>query len=962
MRPTGTVTFLFTDIEGSTKLAQKFHDKLPEVLAKHHSILNECVENNNGFVFKTVGDAFCCAFQNADDAVRASVQSQKMLNSVDWKDAEVKVRMGIHTGFAEWSGTDYMGYITLARVSRVMSVAFGGQILVSNNAYEFSELITSDEISFRDLGERRLKDLTQPLKLYQIISADIPSDFPSLKTLDARPNNLPIQLSNFIGREKEILEINAFLQKSRLVTLLGPGGTGKTRLALQIGAELIDEFANGVFIAELAQVTEPSMVLQTLMSAFGAKEIKGQSQKLTLTEYLTEKEMLVIMDNCEHLLNECSKTAEMLLSKCGKLKIIATSREVLNCAGEISCRVPPLSHPDPNSNESIEMITKYESVRLFIERALVIKQDFRVTNENAYALADICFKLDGIPLAIELAAARIKILSPEGINERLNDRFKLLTGGKRTALPRQQTLRALIDWSYDLLSEREKLLLQRLTVFSGGWRLEASENICSDEIINDDDIIELLGKLADKSLIKVNESLNYNYYLLLETIKKYGDEKLAESGKKNEFQKKHFDYFYKLAEDSEEKLTGYNQKEWLMKLDSDIGNLREALNWALINEPVLSLQMSVLLGKFWELRGYYAEGLEYLRKSSESSESTDLIWKARSVYLKGLFLINQGNYSDSKKFLNESQELFREINYKDGEALTYSALATIALFESDYDKIKLYSDKSLEISYEINNKSYIAKNIQNIAMSLMQQGYHVESRNKYEESLAIFRELNDPVQLARTIGNIGALEYLLGNYDKAREVFEESLVIRTEIGERQGISIALSNLGSVTYMQHKYAEAENYLERSLAITKELGDKRIQVTTLATLGSIANDLIDFTKAAKMFKESITLSNEIGDKYSLGKGIEGIASIFLKINKFEECCLLSGQYFSLLQSSNKNMIDAELIKIEEMKTELRSNLSEVVFEKLLEEGEKMSIEKVFKYADLCLSLVKQSSHNN
>lgn len=955
--PNGTVTFLFTDIESSARLAQIHQNKLKEILDIHHSIIKNTVESYNGFVFKTAGDAFCCAFQNPDDAIRASVDSQRKLNSEDWKDTEIKVKMGIHTGNAEWNGTDYMGYITLARTSRVMSVAYGGQILNSNDTYESSGLLHSNEITFRDLGERRLKDLSLPLKLYQIISTGIPAEFPTLKTLDARPNNLPIQLSNFIGREKEITEINRFLLKSRLVTLLGPGGTGKTRLAIQIGADLIDEFANGVFIIELAAITDPTMILQTLMNSIGMKEVKSQTPESTLTEFLKDKEMMFIMDNCEHLLKECSELTEMLLRKCGKLKIIATSREVLNCQGEISCRIPPLSLPDPKIKESIEKFTKYEAVRLFIERAIVINQDFRITEENAPAVSNICLKLDGIPLAIELAAARIKILTPDGINERLNDRFKLLTGGKRTALPRQQTLKALIDWSYDLLSEQEKLLLQRLTVFSGGWRLDVSEKICSDEIISEYDILDLLGKLADKSLIKVNESFDSNCYNLLETIKKYGDDKLTESGKKNEFQKKHFDYFYELAENSLEKLTGDQQKIWIKKLDSDIGNLREALNWALINEPLLSLQMSVNLGKFWEYGGYYAEGLEYLRKSSEISPSADMIWKARSIYLKGLFNIHQGNYSNAKKFLKESQELFNEIDYKDGEALAYTALATIALFEADYDTLNKCSEKSLDLSYEINNKSYIARNIQNIAMGLMQQGYHEESRNKFEESLAIFREVNDPVQLARTIGNIGALEYLLGNYEKAGKVFEESLVIRMEIGERQGISIALNNLGSVNYMQKKYKEAEQYLEKSLAITKELGDKRIIVTSVATLGSIANDTGDFSKAKKFYTESIIVSNEIGDNYSIAKGVEGIASIFQKINKIEECCLISGKYISMLTTSNKNMIEAELVKIEEMKTFLRSNLSESDFNKFFEEGEKMSIEKVLEYAELCETFVNQ-----
>ena len=360
-RPTGNVTFLFTDIEGSTKLAQDFSEALPFALERHNTILREAVGLNNGFMFKTIGDAFCCAFGNAHEAVRAATDAQIKLNSEKWKDAVIKVRMGIHTGKSEWNGSDYMGYVTLARTQRIMSAAYGGQILISENVYE---MFSENSISVRDLGNRRLKDLIQPVNLYQILSTEIPADFPPLKTLDARPNNLPVQLTNFIGRETDISEIKKTLTNSRLITLLGPGGTGKTRLSMQIAADMIDEYSNGVFIAEIAQVSDPSLIIQTVMNSLGVNEVKGQSQDLTLSEFLKEKEMIIIMDNCEHLIKECAELAEKLLLKCRKLKIIATSREALNCSGERTYKVPPLSLPDPNLKNSPEKLTQYEAVQL----------------------------------------------------------------------------------------------------------------------------------------------------------------------------------------------------------------------------------------------------------------------------------------------------------------------------------------------------------------------------------------------------------------------------------------------------------------------------------------------------------------------------------------------------------------------------------------------------------------------
>jgi class 3 adenylate cyclase len=496
MKPTGNVTFLFTDIEGSTRLSQQFPDSLQSSLDKHHSILNKAIESYNGFVFEIVGDAFCCAFEKAEDAVKAAVHAQLKLKKEKWDEAEIKIRIGIHSGIAEWNGNNYMGYITLARAARVMSSAYGEQVLISNDAYEqckYEFAITLSDIdqgiskgggcdqkafnedhaiSFRDLGERRLKDVIQPIRIFQIIASGLREDFPPLNTLDARPNNLPVQLTSFIGREDDIKQIKNLLKRTHLLTLKGSGGVGKTRLALQAGADIIDEFSNGVFIVSLASVDEPSLILQAISKSLGLKEGQSLSPEEMLSGYLKNKEILLILDNCEHLITDCSKISEMLLRKCLKLKIISTSREALNCNGELVYSVQPLSVPDISEEISPEHLTQFESVRLFIERALAINPSFRVNNQNAPFLAELCSRLDGIPLAIELAVARIKILSLEKVCERLSDRFKLLTGGTRTALPRQQTLRALIDWSYELLSENEKTLFSRLSLFSGFFHKE----------------------------------------------------------------------------------------------------------------------------------------------------------------------------------------------------------------------------------------------------------------------------------------------------------------------------------------------------------------------------------------------------------------------------------------------------------------------------------------------------------
>lgn len=938
------VTFLFTDIEGSTKLAQEYPDTYHSILNLHDDLLAEVIKSNNGFVFKKIGDAFCSSFDNAQDSINAAVQIQQKLIEAFKDGCMLKVRIGIHSGEAEFVNGDYIGYVTLSRVQRLMSIAHGGQILITKEVYKSLEEINENKISFKDFGKRKLKDIIVPENVYQIVAENIPADFPPLKSIDARRNNIPLELTSFIGRKKEIAEIRSLLSEVRLLTLIGFGGTGKTRLSIHIASILLDEFSHGVWFVELAKLSEPSYILQEIASALNVTTDEKRNKLDVLTDFLREKEILLILDNCEHLIAECAGIVESLLQNCPGIKIIVTSRESLHIPGEYIYQVPTLSLPDSKGNSSVESLIEYESVRLFLERVTSVQHGFKITNSNAHIISQLCTALEGIPLAIELAAARVKVLPVEKILERLKDRFNLLTGGKRTLLPRQQTMRALIDWSYELLSEKEKLLFQRLSIFSGGWSLEAAEKICQDNFLLEEEVLDLLSNLSDKSLIKVYETEDNTRYTMLETIKTYGDEKLTQSNYKNILQEKHFDFYYKFTEQSESGLMGKEQGEWLKKIALENENIRECLKWSLGYNPDLTLRLSVALGKFWELRSHFTEGLGYMRKSLELAKSGDLNLKAKAMYWSGLYLLNQGNYIESKKYLNECLNIFRDINNKDGEALTLISLATMSLFENDYEKLNLYSEQSYSISSEISNKSYIARNLQNIALGLMQQGKHDEARIKLEESISLYREVNDALQLAKIIGNIGALEYLLSNYDKAISAFEESLKIRNELGDKQGIAIALSNLGSVTFMQKQYEASEKYLEDSIEIIKELGDRRIYVTAVSTLGSIANEKRDFPKAERMFRESILVSNEIGDKYSIAKGIEGIADMLIQLGKFREGCILAAKYISLLKASNKNIIEGELERFEAIKTKLKENLSGAEFEKLWDEGESLTIDEV------------------
>ena len=508
---------------------------MPALFARHNLILHQAIEAHNGYVFQVVGDSFAAAFHSASDALHAAVDAQRDLQSEGWTPAIIKVRMGLHTGAAQLqidsNDNPYSGYATLAATQRIMSAGYGGQILLSGATRELVRDTLPKEAELLDLGEKRLKDLLRPEHLYQINVSGLPAIFPPLKTLDSFPNNLPTQLTTFIGRENEISELKQELHKHRLVTLTGSGGTGKTRLSLQVAAELLEKFEHGIWFVELAPLADPDLIPQTILSAIGIQEQQGKTPIELLKEYLHEKRVLIVLDNCEHLIEASARVVDALLNAAPKIRILASSREALAVKGELSYPVPSLSLPDMKHLPVIGQLSQYEAVRLFIDRASLVAPHFDVDKNNAPFIAQICYRLDGIPLAIELAAARVKMFSIEQISKRLDDRFRLLTGGARTALPRQQTLRALIDWSYDHLSEKERLLLCRLSVFAGDWTFEAAEEVCAGDNIESFDILDLLTQLVNKSLVVVMEGSQSGEtrYRMLETIRQYAREKLSGS-------------------------------------------------------------------------------------------------------------------------------------------------------------------------------------------------------------------------------------------------------------------------------------------------------------------------------------------------------------------------------------------------------------------------------------------------
>lgn len=874
--PTGTVTFLFTEIDERAKLSHEFPDTMTLILQNYNSIITQAVEFNNGFIFKIMGDAFCCAFENVSDAFTASYEIQKKIFKTNRDVAAIKVRMGIHSGNAEWNGTDYMGYITLARTHRVMAASYGGQILISNDAYENARKKSEKEISFRDLGERLLKDLIQPMKLYQLVSPEFPSDFPPLKTLDARPNNLPIQLTSFIGREKELSDVKKILSDARLLTLLGPGGTGKTRLALQTGADLIDDFTNGVWLIELASILDPFLLTHAIAEAVEVKEQPGQSLEEILIDFLRNKEILLIMDNCEHLIDACAKLAEKLLKNSPKLKIITTSREALRCDGETTYKVLSLKHPSPEEKVTIIQLSQYEAVRLFIERALTVNPNFRVTNQNAPALAQICFQLDGIPLAIELAAVRIKVLPVEKICEKLSDRFKLLTGGKRTALPRQQTLKALIDWSYDLLSVKEQILWRRLSVFAGGWTLADAEGVCADELLEQEDVFELINELTGKSIILYLD--NIGKFKMLETIRQYGEQRLIESNETEKFYTKHLKYYLNLCEGAIPEFTGPKAKFWLDKFEEEYPNIQKALKWSVDkNLKEEGNRLAVSMGKLWDLRGYFSEGRNWLQKllNDPGNLAEEVI--ANSKRLAGLLATQQGQNDVAIKYTEESLEIYRRLENKTGIANSLNVLGLIAYDLGEYKKSKIYLNESLSLRREMKIPVGICSTLNSLGLVFMIEGDFVTAKKKFEESLEIAIEIKDDMYIGIGYNNLAEVYDHLGDYEKSKQYFEYTVKLDREFGNKNGLCSSLTNLGLLYFKNNDFENAKKLYKESLAMSKELGFLQGILYSLTGQGQIAIEEGDFINAENIFIECLNYQKDYSEIKCAILSLLGIAEI-------------------------------------------------------------------------------------
>lgn len=856
--PTGTVTFLFTDIEGSTNLAQQFPDAMPALLARHHAILRQAIQAHQGIVYKTIGDAFCAAFPTANLALQAAVGAQRALQHEAWSPAPIKVRMGLHSGPAqpELEGerlVDYTGYLTLTLAQRVMSAAYGSQVLLSNSTAELVHYILPLDVSLRDMGEHRLKGLTNLERIWQVTAPDLISDFPPLHTAVSIPNNLPTQLTSFIGREKEIKEIKQALSGSRLVTLTAMGGAGKTRLSLQVAAGMIDEFKHGVWFVELASLTDPALVPQTVAAVLGLREGPGQPLLTVLADYLHAKTALIILDNCEHLIEGCARFAETILHAAPMVRILASSHEPLGIGGEATYRVPALAAPDPNHVPPPAVLTQYDAVQLFIERARAVMPSFEVNGANAAAVARLCYHLDGIPLAIELAAARVRGLKVEQIAQRLDDRFRLLTGGSRTALPRQQTLRALIDWSYDLLSEQERTLFCRLSVFEGGWAIKAAESVCANDPIEPSQVLELLLRLIDKSLILIDEQGEESRYHMLETLREYAMARLVTSGEANALRRHHAQYYLELMEQTLPYQFNRFPVEWMIRLTTEYDNLRGALEWcktgAADSDWMLRFVWSGLW--FWFLGGHLTEGYAWCVEAvTRTAAMASTVSRGRALLSAGGLAFTLGKYVEGSEYLRQSVAIAREHGERQllAPALSYYGMVLTGL--GDYTTGSKAISEALELARTLHNDWRLVFTLMMLGNNrIVSQGIEA-ARPTFEESLQLARTVGDPWLLSQAVYTLAVAASLIGDSATARPLFDESISLMRKVGDRWGLTYSLVGLSSEYLRGGLIHEAELLLSESMALAREIASTTGTAIVLMGYAGLAAARSNPTRAAQL----------------------------------------------------------------------------------------------------------------
>jgi predicted ATPase/class 3 adenylate cyclase len=905
--PTGTVTFLFSDIEDSTQRWESHREAMKAAVARHEQLMGAAIKQHGGYVFKTVGDAFCAAFPTAPDAVAAAIDAQLTLAKEDFSAVDgLRIRMGLHTGFAEERNADYFGP-AVNRVARLMSIGHGGQVLLSGVSRELAHSDLPSGVSLVELGSHRLKDLTEPEEVWQLTIESLAADFPALKSLDTLPNNLPIQVTSFRGREYDLDEVKKLLAEHRLLTLIGAGGIGKTRLAMQVGAEVLEQFPDGVWIADLAAITDPELVSSVIAQVLGMTQVEGRRVDESISQWLKRKTILLILDNCEHLLGTVAILADAVHRNCPQVRILATSRQALGVSGEQVMRLPSLDVPHKIGDLTPAAVMEFGAVALFVDRARLIDKSFSLGDDTSPIVADICRRLDGIPLAIELAAARVKVLSIPNLAQRLSERFKILTGGSRTALPRQKTLSALIDWSYDLLTTQEQILFTRLAIFAGGFSLDAATAVCAGDGLDEIEVLDLLSSLTDKSLMVADTTEAQERYHLLESTRAYAMEKLAAAGQREHLARRQAEYFRDRAQAADESYAAGATFAWLEAVEVDLDNYRAALEWTLTqgNDEVLGAAIAGGLQYLWNrggltVEGRYWVGLALKRiKEDDHPQVAARLWRAQA-------------------------------SFSSGEASVQAAKHAIGLYEATGDASGIAS-------------SQIA-----LGLRLFRVGRFDEAQETAVQALASSRDRGRMPDVAAALNVLAIIAGQRGDTNAARDLYAQAIAAFKANGYEFGIMVALANLAELEFAEGNADEALRLVREAVEASSRSKDKVLLATWRCNMAAYRVAVGDLEGAREAAREALRLGRE--DQSDSGVvAVQHLALIGALRGRPETSARLAG----FVEARYKAIGEREITEkwgYEKLMATLREHISETEVEKLATEGaawsEDQAVEEALK----------------
>jgi predicted ATPase/class 3 adenylate cyclase len=842
--PTGTVTLLFTDIEGSTQHWEERRSAMPDVLRRHDDAIRAAIEGNNGYVFKTGGDSFCAAFWRASDGVAAAIDAQRAL-ATDDAVGVLRVRMALHSGATDERGGDYFGP-AVNRVARLLAVVHGGQVVVSGATAQLLRGVLPEAAELRDLGEHRLKDLVEPEHVWQLLAPGLPEVFAPLTSLVSMRNNLPRQLTALIGREEVVAEVEALVSEHAMVSLVGTGGVGKTRVALQAGADLLDGSGDGVWFVDLGPLSDPTLVENAVGATLGVREQPQRPMLETLLHYLRRKHLLLILDNCEHVIEEVARIADAILRSCPEVRMLATSRELLRIHGERVYRVPSLSFPPENRAVTADGAAQYGAIALFVQRAAASDGNFRLTDDNAPSVAEICRRLDGIALAIELAAARVKVLSPRRLAEKLEERFRMLTGGSRTALPRQQTMRALIDWSYDLLSQKEQRLFRRLTIFAGGWTLETVSAVCCDnerdfhdDAIESWEVFDLLSSLVDKSLVQAEQFGSETRYRLLESTREYAHGQLVEQGEYEVIARAHAAAFLERALHLDRLREDTPDRDWLELAGSELGNWRVALKWTLgwRGDVHLGQRLAGGLGAVWRAFSV-TEGWGWTRIAIDMvDDRTAPVVVADLKRVEAFLNTSLLRWEAARECAEQALRSYQQIG-NEKEVATAQYMAGRALVALDrIPEAEPLLQAALATFRRLGAGRLTGVTLGTLAMASEQAGGYAPARSMYAEALATFNAAHDERDAAVVATHLSWIEFNEGKIDAAVRILGDAISTFRHLNDMPNLVDGLTSMAEYLIAFARYDLGRERAREAVALAAREQLETHQAVALQHLAAV-----------------------------------------------------------------------------------------------------------------------------